>query len=249
MEVARHLALLRETGERLGRAAASCRLDTPVPSCEGWQLRELLGHVGGVHRWACSHILTARRQPTTSEEEALFFAAPGDSELLDWYAEGHRQLVAAIAAAPPDLDCWTFLPAPSPLCFWARRQAHETAIHCADAERAAGITAVFPADFALDGLDELLSGFYGRPGSRLRAEQAVSIELCPQELEESITVEIGPDGPLVSRRAGPADCSLSGPASDLYLFCWNRLEPSDLSVEGDRAVLELWRERAKVVWG
>lgn len=35
------------------------------------------------------------------------------------------------------VDCWTFLDAPSPLAFWARRQAHETAIHRADAQLAA----------------------------------------------------------------------------------------------------------------
>jgi len=39
-----------------------------------------------------------------------------------------------LASAPPDLDCLTFLAAPSPLAMWARRQAHETAIHRVDAE-------------------------------------------------------------------------------------------------------------------
>ena len=53
--------------------------------------------------------------------------------------QGCADLVAALAAAPDDLECWTFLPAPSPRAMWARRQAHETAIHRVDAELAAGL--------------------------------------------------------------------------------------------------------------
>ncbi|MER6443505.1 hypothetical protein ABT275_45720 [Streptomyces sp. NPDC001185] len=38
------------------------------------------------------------------------------------------------------MTCWTFNPArvPSPLAFWTRRQAHETAVHRYDAEAATG---------------------------------------------------------------------------------------------------------------
>ena len=40
---------------------------------------------------------------------------------------------------PTTCECWTFLPAPSPRAMWARRQAHETAIHRVDAQLAAGL--------------------------------------------------------------------------------------------------------------
>jgi hypothetical protein len=43
-----------------------------------------------------------------------------------------------------------------------RRQAHETAIHRADAERAAAATPVYPAEFAADGIDELITSFGAR---------------------------------------------------------------------------------------
>jgi hypothetical protein len=39
-----------------------------------------------------------------------------------------------------------------------------------------------------------------------------------------------------------------GSASDLYLALWNRRSTDDLDVEGDRSVLDLWRERATVRW-
>ena len=62
---------------------------------------------------------------------------PADAGLIAAYRDGHAALVAALRDADPDLECATFMPAPSPLAFWARRQAHETAIHRYDAQSAA----------------------------------------------------------------------------------------------------------------
>jgi hypothetical protein len=41
----------------------------------------------------------------------------------------------------------------------APRQAHETAIHRADAQSAAGTKPEYPAEFAADGINELIMGF------------------------------------------------------------------------------------------
>ena len=60
--------------------------------------------------------------------------------------------------------------APSPLAFWARRQAHETAIHRADADSASGIRPEYEPDFAADGIDELIMGFGQRRKYRPSAE-------------------------------------------------------------------------------
>jgi len=49
--------------------------------------------------------------PRTAEE-------PRDG-LEEWFAEGHFALVATLTEAAPDLECWTFLLAPSPLAFWS----------------------------------------------------------------------------------------------------------------------------------
>ena len=67
---------------------------------------------------------------------------------------GSGPTTSAGVAAP------TFLPAPSPLAMWARRQAHETSIHRCYAESATGATTGFDPTFAADGIDELLYGFY-----------------------------------------------------------------------------------------
>src|SRR5260370_27003394 len=73
----------------------------------------------------------------TPGEDEVLTRGPADDVLLDWFRDGHASLVRALAAADPDLKCWTFMAAPSPLVFWARRQSHETAIHRVDTQQAA----------------------------------------------------------------------------------------------------------------
>src|SRR5207253_6141411 len=83
--------------------------------------------------------------------------------LIEWFLEGHAALVRALRESDPALQCWTFLPARSPLTMWARRQAHETSIHRVDGELAHdGPITSFPPAFANDGIDELLSCFITR---------------------------------------------------------------------------------------
>jgi uncharacterized protein (TIGR03083 family) len=97
-------------------------------------------------RWTAAGYVSQAREEEIDEpdEHELLLAGPGDAELLGWFRDGHAELVRALRSADPRLSCWTFLPAPSSLAFWARRQAHETAIHRADAESAAGPVTRFP---------------------------------------------------------------------------------------------------------
>ena len=166
MEISQHIAAIERDGELMSAAADQAGLDAPVPSCPPWKVRELLKHQGYVHRWATAYVADRQpdRVPRLSEPE-LLAAGPADADLLEWFRAGHAALTQTLRTADPGLQCWTFLPAPSPLAFWARRQAHETAIHRVDAQQAAGHVSPFPADFAADGIDELIMGFFGRGGA------------------------------------------------------------------------------------
>jgi uncharacterized protein (TIGR03083 family) len=242
MEIIEHLAVLREEGDRLAAAAARTEPDTPVPTCPEWRMRDLVRHLGGVHRWASAIVAERHTQPPARPGGPW----PDDGGLVDWFREGHHRIVAALETAPPDLDCWTFLPATSPLAFWARRQAHETAIHRADAESPAGaLGAVTPA-LAVDGIDELLLGFVPRRGDRLRADPPRSLHVRAGDAGADWLLRIGPQGVEVRREEGVADCEVTGRASDLYLLLWNRRSPDGLAVRGDAGVLELWREAARI---
>ncbi len=262
VEIAEHIASLERDGQLMATAAEQAGLRAPVPSCPGWQVRDLLRHQGYVHRWAGRYVTERLPDAVPAGTEAEILAAdPPDGQVLDWFREGHAALVAALRAAPPDLSCWTFLPAPSPLAFWARRQAHETAIHRVDAELAAGgvVTSPDPA-FAADGVDELIMGFLGRHERRLTADQRAGgrrrVDVQLTDADGEWEVELTEDGNRAgsvrrgSGHGGP-DCTLTGPAAGLYLVLWNRAEPgaaTGVRVTGDAAVLRFWRDGTRVTW-
>ena len=253
MEIAEHIASLRREGDLLAAAAVAAGPDAPVPTCPGWHVRDLVRHIGGIHRWAATHVAESRPRPLDEQEEKRVMATwpPQDDGLVDWFREGHARLVHTLETAAPDLACWTFLAAPSPLAFWARRQAHETAVHRADAESAGGAVTPFPAELAADGVDELLLAFLGRQGQRPLTDSARSLLLHSSDTGDGWLVLLGPDRVQASRQPtadGESDCAVRGSASDLYLLLWNRCAPDGLDVRGDRSLLDLWRTSVRIRW-
>lgn len=249
MEIHDHIAALRREGERLAAVAARSDLDAPVPTCPEWHLRDLIRHTGDVHRWAAVHVAERRTEPMDEQEEAAFFGRwPADEALLDWFRDGHAALVHTLETAAPDLLCWSFLPAPSPLAFWARRQAHETAIHRADAEAAGGPISAFAPDFAADGIDELLDGFVSRPRGKLRADPPRTLQIEAAGADRNWVVIVGPERAEVRHERANADCTVRGSASDLYLLLWNRLPADGFAISGDATLLDLWRRAVRIRW-
>ena len=261
MDIAEHIDAVSREGDRMAGAAERAGLNAPVPPCSPWLVKDLLRHTGHVHRWAAKHITERPGQMLDgpSEDEMLAGGAD-DAELLAWFRAGHAALAQTLAAADPGLECATFMAAPSPLAFWARRQAHETAIHRADAESASGATPGYAPAFAADGIDELIMGFGRRrkyapaagPGAgsaRLRVLAADTGDAWLVEADE---------GRLQPRRvtapetgdAADAGCTLTGPASGVYLFLWNRADAAraGVAVTGDPAVLSAWQSSVRVRW-
>jgi uncharacterized protein (TIGR03083 family) len=246
VDIDEHVKAVQEHGVALADAAERAGIDASVPTCPGWVVRDLVGHLGQVHRWAAAFVTTGATDPGGVSPADV----PTDETLLAWFRDGHAALVDALTNAPADVACWAFLPAPSPLAFWARRQAHETAIHRVDAESAAGDAVGFAPAFAVDGLDELLLGFFSRKRGRLVADPPLALGLRTTDAssDDSWTVVIGPDGREVTRGSATGDCVVSGAASDLYQFLWNRLPVDAVTVDGDAAVLDLWQDKARITW-
>jgi uncharacterized protein (TIGR03083 family) len=230
MEIADFVSQLEQDGAHLATAAST--LDADVPPCPQWTVRDVVSHLGGIHRWATS-IVRDRLDHDPGDPPR---PSPGD-DLVGWFADGHAALVATLRAADPDVRCWTFLPAPSPLAFWARRQAHETAIHRADAESSSGAITPFPGAFAADGIGELMAFAARRPTFR-HVDEPRTLAIRPDS-GDGWTVTLAPDGVRAASAAGPADVTVSGSASDLYLWVWNR--PASVQVTGDPDVAALWR--------
>jgi uncharacterized protein (TIGR03083 family) len=250
VDVAEHIGALRREGERLGTAAAETDLDTPIPTCPDWRMRDLVRHIGDVHRWATAHVAERRTDPIGKHELAeVAGPLPDDADLLDWFREGHNRLVRTLETADPETECWSFLPAPSPVAFWARRQAHETGIHRADAESPRGPEGItpFPQEFAVDGIEEFLFGFILGADARGRMDPPRTLHLHASDAGLDWLVTLG-ERAEARRGDGEADCSVGGPASHLHLLVWNRRSPEGLEVSGDPSLLSAWRDVMQVQW-
>ncbi|MCW2761125.1 MAG: maleylpyruvate isomerase family mycothiol-dependent enzyme [Marmoricola sp.] len=220
-------------------------MDHPVPTTPEWNVRQLLVHQGMVHRWAIANLLDTTPDVAAYEAEGL-----GSADPVTWLREGGLRLVETLQDAPEDLEAVVFLNnAPAPRQFWARRQCHETTIHSVDAQAAAlgrmpqAQDTEITRAIALDGIDELLTGFLTREKSRLRSEQPIRIAVLPTDVDRAWTVHVSREPPVVERHHhGHADVVLKAPAEVLYLALWNRTD--ELTTDG----FEIWRDLARVTW-
>ena len=241
---------LVDEGEQLVASANRAGWDAPVPRT-AWNVRELVTHVGGVHRWACDVVRTGATDLDTPLNRGVG-SGPADDQLSDWFVAGHAALVAALRDAPLDLVAGTFLPAPSPAHFWARRQAHETAIHRADADVACGLRSNYSPGFAQDGISELLHGFAARRSVVDDRQETILLDATDGPswlvtLGQPIRANEVADGDRGEiDRADDAGAWVRGSSSDLYLWLWNRDSPVVLG--GSSAVAARWTSTVQVRW-
>jgi uncharacterized protein (TIGR03083 family) len=235
MEAAQYLDVVRDRSTAL-LASARADLESPVPSCPGWTVADLVAHVGGIWGWAAAIVQTGVRADRPAVPEGI-----RGCELVGW-AETHvRRLIEALEAANPDSNCWTF-GLPRSRLFWFRRQALETAVHAWDGQRSVGHLEAIESELACDGVDEFLAVMLPR---QIRQPPdgwtGQSLHLHRTDGDGEWMVRIGPGTTVVSERAhDKGDVALRGPASSIYLWCVGRLPSSDLEVLGDRNVADKW---------
>lgn len=119
--------------------------------------------------------------------------------------------------------------------------ALETAVHCYDGEVTAGDPKPVATALAIDGLDErinvhLATDVPEEPGAALGG----SLCLACSDADCAFVVEVGHGRLHVHEGAGPASAFVRGPASDIFLFSWNRVPLECLDVTGDRDVAAAW---------
>ena len=242
MDTAALITHLADEGARLAAAARRAGFDAPVPSLD-WDVRGLVTHLGCVHRWAA--VIVGGGSQDEIDAAGADDVRPPDAELLAWFDEGLAGIVAALRAAPDDLQVFTFLRTDSARHFWARRQAHETAIHRLDAEGAAGLPTVFDAALAHDGIEELLAFARGRP---FAIPHDACLALRTEEGREWL-LRFGGERTLVTADPAPADVqaaelTVAGSASEVYRWVWNR--PSAAEVRGDSSLAQEWAQRVRI---
>jgi uncharacterized protein (TIGR03083 family) len=152
MESAR--SLVAENG-RLGELLRTADPETPVPTCPGWGLRQLLTHVGRGDRWAAT-IVRERADARVDIRTVPDGKPPAATDAaVDWLADSARLLLDAVAVTGSEVPVWTFT-GPKPAAWWIRRRLHESTVHRADAAIALGVPYEIEAELAADGVSEWL---------------------------------------------------------------------------------------------
>lgn len=232
------LVALRAEGEAFAEAADGA-FDADVPTCPGWDVRQLVNHLGRVHRWATGVV-------RMRAEEAPAFPPRPEVVDLSWFAEGVTELAAALEEAGPDVALWTFPGGGGSSRFWFRRQAVETALHRMDAQSAVGAVQPIATELALAGVDEMLDVYLLPRTGELGG--SVHFHATDSRHGEWI-VQDDPDGSglLIGHGHEKGDVALRATASDLLLWLWGRDVPADrLEVFGDAAILERWKANLSI---
>ena len=236
------LAEVTSSTGTLAGIAASADQATHVPTCPEWTLRQLITHVGRAHRWAAEIVATRAAEPIPFREVPDGRLPDDPAERPQWLRAGAAQLADAVHGAGT-ATMWTH-PGTGQASYWARRMAHETAVHRADGQLALGVRPVIEPAIAADGIDEWL-GFGAAPGQRNTAVadgKVLHLHATDEGLDGEWLIRGGPDGITVQNGHGKGDAAVRGPASVLMLVLLRRLPPDDpeLEIFGDATLLDKW---------
>ena len=231
MDAHAYAAHLRRDGFQLADASEG-NLERPVPACPGWDVAELVWHIGEVHHFWREVAARALQDPRGYERPAR----PPNAELLEWFRRGVESLAETLEHADPDQRVWTWAPQKD-VAFIQRRMAQETAVHRWDAQAATGNPGPIEPDLAVDGVDEFLDFFLPRDPEELQGPSA-SVHLHAADATGEWFVEWGDGAIEVRRDHAKADAAARGTASNLLLVLWRRLRPDDVEVFGDLQALQ-----------
>lgn len=231
-----YLSVLAEESAAVADLADG-HLDLAVPTCPGWTVSDLIGHLGGVYGWAAAAALGGGARPPRP--------APGpsaSSARLSWFRDQRQVLLDALGGLDAGAPCWSFV-GPTTATWWRRRQVHESAIHRYDVHAALGDVHSIDATVATDGIDELLTVFLpGFRAYRVVAGLEGTLHFHCSDADGEWTVDLTGPEVVVRREHAAADTTLRGPASTLFLWAWNRvpLDRAGLEVLGRAEVAAAW---------
>ena len=252
---------IRTDGETLLRIVADHSLDIEVPSCPGWDLGDLAGHIGRVwNRWArivAEHVTSAATMQAWTTPER-----PSDELLVDWVTAAHTALYSALTRASLDQEVWTWTGTNRDVAWVRRRMLHETAVHRWDAAHAAGLPADVDVAVAADGIDEFLTLFAARGVATDAAPLGGTVHLhCTDTADQPHDQSVGQSGgqsggqpvggewlvtaldasgATFTREHAKGDVAIRGRASDLLLWVWGR-DAGPVEIFGDTDLAESFR--------
>jgi len=241
--------------EAAARQAAGAEAAPAVPSCPGWVLTDLVLHLGIVHRLVARIIGERMQQPPAMGGDRSWLSlaeewggwlppgrapegSPLPGALLDWFGAGAADLAERFRAAEPGEPVWTWSPDHS-VGFWQRMQAIEAAVHRWDAENSVGTARPLDAALAADAVGQTFEVMAPMRRAVAKAPRGQGERFLFRRTDGPQTWAVRFDGESVRLDAPgePHDIQISGTASDLALFLWQRKVADRLEVQGDTSLL------------
>lgn len=219
--------VISAAAQRISGLIRSTDLAAPVLHLGRWKVRDVVAHLGGVHRWA-TRIVNTRSMDGPSFTKSKLTG----TELCDWFDAGVEDLLAALNTNKADDQCPNFNPgSPNTVAWWSRRLTHETTVHRWDVERALGCTSKIDPVVAADGIGEYLDVFV-----RTRGKQTLIAPLALVTTQPSRAWTLSPATrpgrvDIVEGRAAEATAQVVGRPETLLLVLWGRLGFSEAHVE------------------
>jgi uncharacterized protein (TIGR03083 family) len=241
MEHAQFVAAIRTESDALATSARDAGVDAQVASCPAWKVSDLLGHIGRIQHWVTRIVET---RPTPPSENWRMDDPPDPAGAIDWFAAGAAGLADVLASVGPDDEVWTWTP-DHRAGFWARRMAHEVAVHRWDAQTAGGDPQPIERELAVDGIQEAFDIMPTRLAGSPVTGEGETIHLHCTDGDGEWLVRLAPDGASVTREHAKGDVAARGTASDLLLLVWGRITPDAVDVFGDAALLARWQDRTR----
>jgi uncharacterized protein (TIGR03083 family) len=212
--------------------------------------------LGGGQRWAEEMVRTRATQPLPDEyfRDLSAYADEDPAVVGPWLVDGAARLAETLRDAGPETKLWTPVPGES-AAFYARRFAHETVVHRADATVALGAEFTVDQEVAIDGIDEWMElgslpmHFEVHPWMRELLGPGRTLHFHATDTAPGAAAEWVVDltGEAIDwRRAHEKSAvAVRGPLTDLLLVIYRRrtAHADGIEILGDEQLLDFWLER------
>jgi uncharacterized protein (TIGR03083 family) len=240
----RYCAAVEAEVARFVGLVAAADPTTPVPTCPGWTIADLVKHHGTTHRWV-EHLVRHRATERIWSRDVPLDLPENESQYPAWLAAGGSAALRTLRAAGPDTPVWSH-GADQHVRFWPRRLLFEAVVHLADAELALGRRPQIDGETAADGVDELLQHlpFAARVAENIRqlGLDGEAVHLYATDTGTEWVIKIGGGGFTWERGHSEGTATARATAGDLLLLVYGRLRPEHerITTAGDRELLASW---------
>jgi uncharacterized protein (TIGR03083 family) len=228
-----------------------------VASCPGWNVGQLVRHLGGGQRWAAEMVSTGADEwlPDEHFRDLSPYRDEDPAVLRPWVLDSAVALSEALHRAGPEAPVFTGPIPDGVAAFYARRFTHETAVHRADATLALGQPYALDHAVAIDGIDEWMElgslpmhfDIHPRMRELLGPGRTLHFHATDTDKDDHAEWVVDLTGDAIAwRRAHEKSAvAVRGPVMELLLLVYKRRSPGDGAIEvlGDADLLEFWLDR------